>query len=132
MEEVLDKAFWLRMKNDTVLTSIPGKSGLLYIASSVVEEFSFQEVLFRDVNEEVRLEDLLDDVEYCSSYEAVSQTGDHGVLLKMTYYIGDYSGTQNLMSSLDPNQWSEMSDIRKVAVVDKLVYLSLFANGLVK
>ena len=126
-------ASWLHMKNETVLSAIPGKSGLLYIASGVVEEeCSSQEVLFRDVNEEVRLEGLLDDVVYSSSYEAVSRAGDHGMLLKMTYYIGDYVGSQNLQSSLDRKQWSEMSDIRKVAAVDKLVYLSLFAKGLIE
>ena len=133
MEKVLDLASWLRMKNDTVLTSIPSKSGLLNIASGVVEEeSSFQEVLFRDVNEEVRLEGLLDHVEYSSSYQAVAQTDGHGVVLKMTYYIGDYVGSQNLRSSIDRKEWSAMSDIRKIAAVDKLVYFSLFAKGLVE
>lgn len=126
-------ASWLHMKNETVLTSIPGKSGLLYIASGVVEdECSSQEVLFRDVNEEVRLEGLLDDVVYSSSYEAFSQTNGHGVLLRMSFFIGDYAGSQNLQSSLDRKEWTSMSYLRKIAAVDKLVYLNLFAKGLVE
>ena len=132
MVEVLDQATWLRTKNKSLLTSLPTKRGLVYIASGIVEEdASFQEVLSRDVNERVSVGFLLDEVEYSGTYEAVSQTGQQGVLLKMTYYLGDYAGNQNLQSSLGRKEWSAMSEIRKVAAVDKLVYLSLFAKGLV-
>lgn len=133
MEEVLDQAKWLRTKNETLLTSLPSKGELLYITSDIVdEEDEFQEVLSRDIHEEMRLELLLDEIEYSSSYEAVSQIDEKEVFLKMTYYVGDYAGGQNIQSSLSREEWSIMSDIRKVAAVDKLVYLSLFAKGLVE
>ena len=132
MVEVLDQATWLRTKNKSLLTSLPTERGLVYIASGIVEEdASFQEVLFRDVHEKVDVEALLDEVEYSGSYEAVCNVGEQKVLLKMTYYLGDYAGNQNLQSSLGRKEWSAMSEIRKVAAVDKLVYLSLFAKGLV-
>ena len=132
MVEVLDQATWLRTKSETLLTSLPSKGELLYITSDIVdEEDNAHEVLSRDVHEELRLELLLDEIEYSSSYEAVSQIDEKGVLLKMTYYLGDYTGGQNLESSLSRDEWSALSDIRKVAAVDKLVYLSLFAKGLV-
>ena len=132
MIEVLDQATWLRTKSETLLTSLPSKGELLYITSDIVdEEDNAHEVLSRDVHEELRLELLLDEIEYSSSYEAVSQTGEKGVLLKTAYYLGDFAGVQNLQSSLSRDEWSALSDIRKVAAVDKLVYLSLFAKGLV-
>ena len=133
MQEVLDQATWLRMKNETVLTSLQYKSGQLFVASGTIEnEDSYQEVLHREVGQEVGVESLLDEVEYTSSYESVSHIDEKGVFLKMTYYLGDYAGGQNLESSLSREEWSAMSDIRKVAAVDKLVYLSLFAKGLVE
>ena len=133
MEEVLDQATWSRMKNETVLTSLQCKSGQLFVVSGTVEDDeSYQEVLHREVGQEVGVESLLDEVEYTSSYEAVSHIDEKGVFLKMTYYLGDYAGAQNLKSSLSREEWSAMSDIRKVAAVDKLVCLSLIAKGLVE
>ena len=132
MIEVLDQATWLRTKSETLLTSLPSKGELLYITSDIIdEEDNAHEVLSREAHEELRLELLLDEIEYSSSYEAVSQTGEKGVLLKTAYYLGDFAGVQNLQSSLSRDEWSALSDIRKVAAVDKLVYLSLFAKGLV-
>jgi hypothetical protein len=133
MEEFLDQTKWLRTKNETLLTSLPSKGELIYITSDIVdEEDELQEVSSRDIHEEMRLELLLDEIEYSSSYEAVSQIDEKEVFLKMTYYVGDYAGGQNFLSSLSCEEWSIMSDIRKVAAVDKLVYLSLFAKGLVE
>ena len=120
------------MKNETVLTSLQYKSGQLFVASGAVEDDRYQEVLHREIGQEVGVESLLDAVEYTSSDEAVSHIDEKGVLLKMTYYLGDYAGGQNLKSSLSREEWSAMSDIRKFAAVDKLVYLSLFAKGLVE
>lgn len=72
-----------------------------YITSDIVdEEDELQEVLSRDIHEEMRLELLLDEIEYSSSYEAVSQIDEKEVFLKMTYYVWDYAGGQNFLSSL--------------------------------
>lgn len=120
------------MKNETVHASLQYKSGQLFVASGAVEDDRYQEVLHREIGQEVGVESLLDAVEYTSSDEAVSHIDEKGVLLKMTYYLGDYAGGQNLKSSLSREEWSAMSDIRKFAPVDKLVYLSLFAKGLVE
>ena len=51
---------------------------------------------------------------------------------KIPYYLGDFAGGLNLQSSLSREEWSASSDVRKVAAVDTLVYLSLFAKGLVE
>ena len=132
MVEVLDQATWLRTKNESLLTSLPSKRGLVYIASGIVEEDAgFQEVLVRDVNERLSIDVFLDEVEYAGAYKAVSDVGEQKVLLKITYYLGDYAGNQNLHTTLMRKEWSAMSEIRKVAAVDKLMYLSLFAKGLV-
>ena len=132
MEIVLDKATWLRAKDETLLASFMDRKDLYYIAGGKIEgDDAPLEVVFREALVDLGANALLDTIEYICSYEAISQSNEEGVLLTAKSHIGERARELILRSKFSTTEWLSMSDIRKVATVDKLVYLDLFIHGLV-
>ena len=132
MEIVLDKATWLRAKDETLLTSLMNRKDQHYIAGGNIEgDDAPLEVVFREAQADLGANALLDTIEYICSYEAISQSNEEGVLLIATSHIGERVRELTLRSKFSITEWLSMSDIRKVAAFDKLVYLDLFIQGLV-
>lgn len=133
MIPIIDKIAWLHLTDGKILSTLSKGKSTFYIPGGKREgKETDRETLVREIKEELDVDIDFDTVAFFGVYEAQSDGAADGVKVKMTCYIGSYTGELKASSEIDCFEWHTTNDIDKVSTVDKIIYKDLFSKGLMK
>ncbi|MDN5289439.1 MAG: hydrolase [Mucilaginibacter sp.] len=89
------------------------------------------EALAREIREELNVELVLSSTKYMGVFKDQADSHAPGVIVKMTCYTGEYSGTLQPTSEIEEIVFLTFKDKDKSSPVDKLILQDLFNLGLI-
>ena len=124
---MIDTVAWVRVENGRILCARPRGKDIFYIPGGKREgaETDLQ-TLRREITEELTVTLLPGTMRQAGMYEAAQPDG---VLVRMSCYTGDYSGTLAPSSEIAELAWFGYADRPRVPPVDQLLFDDLKAAG---
>lgn len=131
MPVLIDTVAWVRVENARILCARPHGKGVFYIPGGKREGTeSDLQVLLREIAEELTVTLLPGTVRPAGIYQAAQPDGRPGpVLVRMSCYTADYSGTLAASSEIAEFGWFGYADRPRVPPVDQLLFDDLKAAG---
>jgi 8-oxo-dGTP diphosphatase len=129
---LVDTVAWVRVENGRVLCGRPRGKDVFYIPGGKREPGeSDLQALLREITEELTVALLPATVRYAGTYQADQPGGPGGsmVVVRMSCYTGNYSGTLAPSSEIDELAWFCYADRFRVPPVDQLLFDDLKAAG---
>ena len=131
--DIIDKIAFLDLKDGKILSTRSKGKDKYYIPGGKREENeSDMETLVREVKEELSVDILPSTIELYGVFEAQAHGKAEGILVKMTCYMADFSGTLEANSEIAEIVWLTSADIDNVSPVDKLIFKDLKSTNLLK
>ncbi|KAB2350700.1 NUDIX hydrolase [Actinomadura rudentiformis] len=127
---MIDKVAWVRVEGGKVLSTRSRGKDTFYLPGGKREpgETDLQ-TLLREIEEELTVALAPDSVEFLGVYEAQAHGHADGVMVRMTCYTGDYSGSLEASSEIEEVVWLSYADRERVAPVDQIIFDDLRASG---
>ena len=117
---MIDTVAWVRVENGRILCARPRGKDVFYIPGGKREgRESDLEALRREITEELTVMLLPGTVRHAGTYEAAQPDG---VLVRMSCYTGDYSGTLTPSSEIAELAWFSYADRPRVPPVDQFLF----------
>ena len=130
---MIDKIAWIYIKNNKILSTLSKGKDKYYIPGGKREEFENDiETLTREIQEELSVNLDLNTLKYYGTFKAQAHGKDEGVVVKMSCYTADYTGTLKVDSEIAEIVWLEYKDLDKISPVDQLIFKDLHKKGLIK
>lgn len=131
MPIVIDTVAWVHMEHGRVLCARPRGKQIFYIPGGKREPGeSDLQVLLREITEELTVTLLSATVQPVGTYQAPQPGGPaDGVIVRMSCYTGDYTGTLAPSSEIEELAWFTYADRSRVPPVDQLLFDDLNAAG---
>jgi 8-oxo-dGTP pyrophosphatase MutT (NUDIX family) len=128
---LIDTVAWVRVEHGRVLCARPRGKDVFYIPGGKREGGeSDLEALRREITEELTVTLLPGTVRHVGTYEAAQPDGQPDrVIVRMSCYTGDYSGTLTPSSEIAEFAWFGYADRPRVPPVDQLLFDDLNAVG---
>jgi 8-oxo-dGTP pyrophosphatase MutT (NUDIX family) len=128
---MIDTVAWVRVEHGRILCARPRGKDVFYIPGGKREGGeSDLEALRREITEELTVTLLPGTVRHVGTYEAVQPDGQPDrVIVRMSCYTGDYSGTLTPSSEIAEFAWFGYADRPRVPPVDQLLFDDLNAAG---
>jgi 8-oxo-dGTP diphosphatase len=124
---VIDTVAWVHLENGRILCARPRAKDVFYIPGGKREGAeSDLQTLRREITEELTVTLQPATVTHVGTYQA-SQPG--GIVVRMTCYTGEYSGTLAASSEIGELAWFCYADRPRVPPVDQLLFDDLHAAG---
>jgi 8-oxo-dGTP diphosphatase len=124
---LIDTVAWVRLVHGRILCARPRGKDAFYIPGGKREGAeSDLQTLLREIAEELTVALLPETVTHVGTYQAGQ--GD-GVLVRMSCYKGDYSGTLAPSGEIDELAWFSFADRPRVPRVDQMLFDDLRAAG---
>lgn len=129
-EEIIDKLAWIHIVDKRILSTRSKGKEKYYIPGGKREEGeSDAEALVREIKEELSVYLDLSSLEYLGIFEAQADGHKSGILVRMTCYLGRYTGTLRPDSEIAEMVWLSYRDRDKIAEVDQLIFDFLKEKG---
>jgi 8-oxo-dGTP diphosphatase len=129
---LVDTVAWVRVESGRILCGRPRGKDVFYIPGGKREggESDLQ-ALLREIAEELTVTLLAATVRPAGTYQAHQPggPGDDLVMVRMSCYTGDYSGTLAPSSEIDELAWFSYADRPRVPPVDQMLFDDLNAAG---
>lgn len=128
---LIDTVAWICLETGTILCARPRGKDVFYIPGGKRENGESElAALLREINEELTVTLVPATVQHAGTYEAC-QPGDPSsdLVVRMSCYTGDYSGTLAPSSEIDELAWFTYADRPRVPPVDQLLFDDLHATG---
>lgn len=128
---MIDKVAWIELADGKVLSTRSKGKDTYYIPGGKREPGeSDVETLVREISEELSVE--IDPVTavHLGTFEAQAHGQPDGVIVRMTCYTAQYSGTLAAASEIAEIVWLSATDTARIAPVDHLIFAHLQAAGL--
>jgi len=124
---MIDTVAWVRVENGRILCARPRAKDIFYIPGGKREgaETDWQ-ALLREIREELSVTLLPGTVRHVGTYQAAQPDQ---VIVRMSCYTGDYSGTLAPSSEIAELAWFGYADRPQVPAVDQLLFDDLNAAG---
>ncbi|GHA81214.1 MULTISPECIES: NUDIX hydrolase [Streptomyces] len=130
MTVLIDTVAWVRVENGRILCARPRGKDVFYIPGGKREAGeSDLQTLLREVEEELTVAIVPSSVSHAGTYEAQAHGHPDGVVVRMSCYYGDYSGTLTVSGEIDEMTWFSFADRPLVPPVDQLLFDDLRASG---
>jgi 8-oxo-dGTP diphosphatase len=128
---LIDTVAWVRVEHGRILCARPRGKDIFYIPGGKREGGeSDLEALHREITEELTVTLLPGTVRHVGTYEAAQPDGQPDrVIVRMSCYTGDYSGTLTPSSEIAEFAWFGYADRPRVPPVDQLLFDDLNAAG---
>jgi 8-oxo-dGTP diphosphatase len=132
---LIDTVAWVRVEHGRILCARPRGKDVFYIPGGKREGGeSDLEALRREITEELTVTLLPGTVRHVGTYEAAQPDGQPDgqpdrVIVRMSCYTGDYSGTLTPSSEIAEFAWFGYADRPRVPPVDQLLFDDLNAAG---
>lgn len=88
------------------------------------------ETLVREIKEELNVTIDESTIKYYGIYEAQAHGHAEGILVRMTCYFAEFSGTPEASSEIAEIVWLTSENMEEISPVDKLIFADLKAQGL--
>lgn len=122
MDKIIDKVALISISEKKVLTALSKSKSKLYLPGGKRESNESDiECLKREIMEELNVEINESSVRYFETFQAPADGKENDVLVKMTCYFADYSGTLEAASEIDSFEWITSNDIDRTSAVVKLI-----------
>ena len=127
---MIDKIALLYLRDGRILSTRSRGKDAYYIPGGKREAGeSDLQTLVREIREELCVEIREDTVRYYGTFEAQAHGHAEGVLVRMTCYTADFTGTPRPDHEIAEIVWLTTADIEKISPVDKLIFQDLKEKG---
>jgi 8-oxo-dGTP pyrophosphatase MutT (NUDIX family) len=124
---VIDTVAWVHLRNGMILCARPRGKDVFYIPGGKREGAeSDLQTLRREITEELTVTLQPATVTHVGTYQAGQPDG---IVVLMSCYTGDYTGTLAASSEIDELAWFCYADRPRVPPVDQLLFDDLHAAG---
>lgn len=124
---MIDTVAWVRVDNGRILVARPRGKDVFYIPGGKREGGETdRQALCREITEELTVTLLPGTIRQAGTYAAAQPDG---VLVRMSCYTADYSGTLTASSEIAELAWFSYADRPQVPPVDQLLFDDLNAAG---
>lgn len=130
MKEV-DKIAFIEIQNGKILSTKSKGKTVYYIPGGKRELGETDEqTLVREVLEELNVQILTTTIKYVGTFSAQSDGDKKGVIVKMTCYTAQFTGTLKASNEIEELRWLNSSDSKIISEVDKKIFQFLKNEGL--
>lgn len=133
--KIIDKVALISISDKKVLTALSKLKSKLYLPGGKREpNESDTECLKREIMEELNVEIKEDSIRYFDTFEAPADGKDEDILVRMTCYFAEYSGTLQASSEIESFEWIDFNDRHRTSAVvalilDRLKSLDLISSS---
>ncbi len=132
MKEV-DKIAFIETRNGQILsTKSKGKTKYYLPGGKRDNGETDEQTLIREITEELSLVITPNTSKYIGTFMAQSDGAKEGVIVKMTCYSAEYTGTMKAASEIEEIRWLNYKDYELISEVDKIIFDFLKAKGELK
>lgn len=122
-DRLIDKVAWLHLAGGRILSTRSHGKDVYYLPGGKREPGeSDVETLVREVDEELAVAIDPATASHVGTFEAQADGRAAGVVVRMTCYAAEYSGTLRASSEIAEYTWLTYADRDRVAAVDKLIF----------
>lgn len=126
----IDKVALIYVKDGKVLTTLSKGKDTYYMPGGKREPGeSDNETLIREIKEELSVDIIEGTIKFYGTFEAQAAGKAEGILVTMTCYMAEFTGTLCPAAEIDKFDWFDCKDIDRVSIVDKLIFKDLRDKG---
>jgi 8-oxo-dGTP diphosphatase len=127
---VIDKIAWIHVVDGRILSTRSRGKDVYYLPGGKREPGeSDAETLVREVREELTVTIAEPTIAPAGIFEAQADGKASGVVVRMTCFTAEYTGTLKASSEIEEIAWLGYSDRDRVSAVDKLIFDHLRETG---
>jgi 8-oxo-dGTP diphosphatase len=131
MQTFIDKLAFIYLQDGKVLMTLSRGKDTWYIPGGKREAGeSDHEALIREVKEELNVDLRAETIEYYGTFEAQAHGKPKGTIVRMTCYMGDFSGKLTPTSEIEEIDFLTYAQKERGSFVDFLIFDDLHAHGL--
>ena len=126
----IDKLAWLQLDGKRILMARSKGKSLYYLPGGKRDEGeSDLQALNREIKEEISVDLVPASLAHAGVFEAQADGKPAGVLVSMTCYFADYTGTIRAASEIEEIAWLTFADRPRCSATGQLVLDWLHAQG---
>ncbi|MFJ1760422.1 NUDIX domain-containing protein [Amycolatopsis sp. NPDC088138] len=130
---MIDKIAWLHLVDGRILSTRSRGKQAYYLPGGKREPGETDEqTLVREIREEVTVAIDEPTIRPAGVFEAQADGKASGVVVRMTCFTAEYTGTLAASSEIEEIAWLGYADRDRVSAVDKLIFDHLHESGLLK
>ncbi|MEA5358672.1 NUDIX domain-containing protein [Amycolatopsis sp., V23-08] len=130
---MIDKIAWLHLVDGRILSTRSRGKQAYYLPGGKREPGETDEqTLVREIREEVTVAIAEPTIRPAGAFEAQADGKAAGVVVRMTCFTAEYTGTLAASSEIEEIAWLGYADRDRVSAVDKLIFDHLHQAGLLK
>lgn len=127
----IDKVAWLLVDQGRVLsTRSQGKDCFYFPGGKREPGETDEQTLVREIQEELTVDIIPESMQFAGLFEAQAHGHAQGIIVAMSCYYADYTGTLQPAAEIAEIVWLTYSDRAQVSPVDQLIFDWLFERGL--
>ncbi len=129
----IDKIAWLHLVDGRVLSTRSRGKDVYYLPGGKREPGETDaQTLVREVREEVSVAIAEPTIAPAGVFEAQADGKASGVVVRMTCFTAEYTGTLVASSEIEEITWLGYADRDRVSAVDKIIFDHLHQTGLLR
>ena len=130
--KLIDKLAWILINDKAILSTKSFGKDKYYIPGGKREEGETDiQALCREIKEELSVDLKIETLQFLGEFQAPAHGHPEGTIVKMTCYMGDYTGDLKPDSEIEEIIWLHHIDKDKIAEVDKLIFDFLKEKNLI-
>ncbi|WP_328448758.1 NUDIX hydrolase [Amycolatopsis sp. NBC_00438] len=127
---MIDKIAWLHLVDGRILSTRSRGKDVYYLPGGKREPGETDaQTLVREVREEVTASIAEPTIQPAGVFEAQADGKASGVVVRMTCFTADYTGTLVASSEIEEIAWLGYADRSRVSAVDKIIFDHLHESG---
>ncbi|MEU0792365.1 NUDIX domain-containing protein [Amycolatopsis sp. NPDC005961] len=126
----IDKIAWIHLVDGRILSTRSRGKQVYYLPGGKREAGETDvETLVREIREEVSVEIAEPTIAPAGVFEAQADGKAAGIVVRMTCFTADYTGTLAASSEIEEIAWLGYADRERVSPVDKIIFDHLRETG---
>ncbi|MEU8639683.1 NUDIX domain-containing protein [Amycolatopsis sp. NPDC048633] len=127
---MIDKIAWLYLVDGRILSTRSRGKVVYYLPGGKRDPGETDaETLVREIREELTVAITEPTIEPAGVFEAQADGKATGVVVRMTCFTAEYTGTLEASSEIEEIAWLGYADREKVSAVDKIIFDHLHETG---
>lgn len=127
---LIDKIAWIFIEDRRILSTKSFGKDKYYLPGGKREgNETDQQTLVREIKEELNVVINQQSINYFGTFTAQAHGHAPNILVQMTCYKADYSGTLQASSEIEEVKWLQYSDREYISAVDQIIFEELKARN---